>query len=278
MEYLSQILKFNDLLQTNNLSSGQIALWYALMHINNKCQWTEWFQAANRTLEFYSGLSKNGVIKARNVLKQKGLIDFKSNGTSAASFKIKILYGGTESSAESSIDSGIDGGIDSGIDSGTKSGLLNRQRIRPRQRPRQRQVAEEVKEELSLSAAATAADCVLSEYERLIGIPTQNIACLIDGYIEQGMTPELMIRLIEYSVERNARSWQYIEKAIIGNLNDGIKTLDEYNRAKADREQQRLSGQCKSKVSKFNNYDDANSGDYADLENNILDHMLSDDY
>lgn len=87
MEYLSQILRFNDSLPTNNLSPGQIALWYALMHINNKCSWTEWFKAANRTLELYTGLSKNGVIKARNVLKQKGLIDFKSNGTSAASFK-----------------------------------------------------------------------------------------------------------------------------------------------------------------------------------------------
>lgn len=118
MEYISQILKFNDLLLTNNLPPGQIALWYALMHINNKCSWAKWFKAANRTLELYTGLSKNGVIKARNALKQKGFIDFKSNGTSAASFELKILYGSTDS------------GIDSGTDSGTKSSPLNRQRLR----------------------------------------------------------------------------------------------------------------------------------------------------
>ena len=110
MEYISQILKFNELLLTNNLAPGQIALWYALMHINNKCQWSKWFTAAIRTLELYTGLSKNGVIKARNILKQKGLIDFTSNGTAAASFHIKILYSGT--------------------DSGTDSGLLTRQRLR----------------------------------------------------------------------------------------------------------------------------------------------------
>ena len=56
----------------------------------------------------------------------------------------------------------------------------------------------------------SAAENVLSEYERLIGIPTHNIVELIQGYLDEGMTPELMIRLIEYSVERNARSWQYI--------------------------------------------------------------------
>ena len=71
MEYISQILKFNELLLTNNLAPGQIALWYALMHINNKCQWSKWFTAAIRTLELYTGLSKNGVIKARNILKEQ---------------------------------------------------------------------------------------------------------------------------------------------------------------------------------------------------------------
>ena len=138
MEYISQILKFNELLLTNNLAPGQIALWYALMHINNKCQWSKWFTAAIRTLELYTGLSKNGVIKARNVLKQKGLIDFTSNGTAAASFHIKILYSGTDSGTDSSTDSGTDSGTDGGTDSGTDSGtdggtdsgLLTRQRLR----------------------------------------------------------------------------------------------------------------------------------------------------
>lgn len=65
------------------LSSGQIALWYALMEINNKCAWIEWFTAANQTLETLSGLSRAGINKNRNVLKQLGLIDFKSNGKKA---------------------------------------------------------------------------------------------------------------------------------------------------------------------------------------------------
>lgn len=75
------------------LSSGQIALYYALLQINNKCSWIEWFTAANQTLETLSGLSRSGINKNRNVLKQLGLVNFESNGNrKATSYKICVLY------------------------------------------------------------------------------------------------------------------------------------------------------------------------------------------
>lgn len=77
--YLAEILSFNDLLLTKRLSTGQIALWYGLMYINNKCKWEEWFTAPNRSLELCTGLSRQGIVKARNALKQIGLIDFKTS-------------------------------------------------------------------------------------------------------------------------------------------------------------------------------------------------------
>ena len=86
-----------------------------------------------------------------------------------------------------------------------------------------------------------------------------------------------MIRLIEYSVERNARSWTYIEKTIIGNLKDGILTIDDYNRHRADR-QKALDNQNikKPQKSKFNNYDDGNwnRAEVEALEERLLDRML----
>lgn len=93
MNYMSQILAFNDLLADKQLTSGQIALWYALMSINNSCGWSEWFTVANMRLELRSGLSRQGIGKCRNVLKQLGFIEFKSNGTGkASSYKIMKLY------------------------------------------------------------------------------------------------------------------------------------------------------------------------------------------
>lgn len=103
MNYLQQILAFDDyLLYETRLSSGQIALWRALMSINNKAQWKEWFTAANVTIESLSGLSRSGINKNRNVLKQLGLIDFKTNGRKASSYKVCVLY--TSNSTQESVD------------------------------------------------------------------------------------------------------------------------------------------------------------------------------
>lgn len=94
MNYLKQLQAFRDYqMFETELSSGQIALYYALLQINNKCAWIEWFTAANQTLETLSGLSRSGINKNRNVLKQLGLVDFESNGNrKATSYKICVLY------------------------------------------------------------------------------------------------------------------------------------------------------------------------------------------
>lgn len=88
MNYLAEINAFYDLIQIKQLSTGQINLWHALMHINNRCAWIEWFTVSNLTLELNTGMSRSGVAKARNSLKQYGLIDFKANGTKATSYKM----------------------------------------------------------------------------------------------------------------------------------------------------------------------------------------------
>lgn len=94
MNYLKQLQAFRDYqMFETELSSGQIALYYALLQINNKCSWIEWFTAANQTLETLSGLSRSGINKNRNVLKQLELVDFESNGNrKATSYKICVLY------------------------------------------------------------------------------------------------------------------------------------------------------------------------------------------
>lgn len=120
MNYIAQIRAFYDLLPINPLSTGQIALWHALMHINNRCAWIEWFTAANPTLESLSGLTRQAIIKARNVLKQKGYIDFKSRERQASFYKVidlcmlnslpKSVPDGVPESVPSSLPDGVPGG------------------------------------------------------------------------------------------------------------------------------------------------------------------------
>lgn len=100
MNYIKEIKAFYDLVQVKQLSTGQIALWHALMQVNNKCAWIEWFTAPNLTLELTSGLSRKGIYKARNILKQYGAIDFKTNGTKATSYKLISLLNSTQVSTQ----------------------------------------------------------------------------------------------------------------------------------------------------------------------------------
>lgn len=89
MNYLLESRTFFESIAINQLTSGQVALWYTLLNINNKAGWKTWFTVPNSVLMLYSGLhSVNGVHNARNVLKQKGYIDFKPNGTKATRYHI----------------------------------------------------------------------------------------------------------------------------------------------------------------------------------------------
>ena len=90
-KYIDEIKAFYKKIEENPLSTGQIAVWHALMYIDNKTYWAEWFSVANTIIEMYSGLSRTGIQKARNELKKMGFIDFKPNGTKATLYKITIL-------------------------------------------------------------------------------------------------------------------------------------------------------------------------------------------
>lgn len=80
MNYIKLINAFYDRLETNSLSSSAIALWHALVHICNKTAWQREFSVAASVLCAKTGLSERTISNARNELKQKGYIDFRSRG------------------------------------------------------------------------------------------------------------------------------------------------------------------------------------------------------
>lgn len=90
MNYIKEINSFYDWLLYNTLPTGAIALWHALMSINNKAGWADEFTVANLVLQGLTGLSRQGLDKARNVLIQKGLVQYKK-GTSNQAGKYKMI-------------------------------------------------------------------------------------------------------------------------------------------------------------------------------------------
>lgn len=118
MNYLTELKAFHDSILMNGLSTGQIALWYALMYINNKCNWTEWFSASNQVLTIQTGLSRSGILKARNELKQKGYIDFKPRGTEATLYKMIPMSKSTQDSVQVGKQVGVQDSTQDGVQVG----------------------------------------------------------------------------------------------------------------------------------------------------------------
>ncbi|KRK58488.1 DnaD domain-containing protein [Fructilactobacillus fructivorans] len=58
------------------------------MFINNKTRWMDWFTVANQTLQNLTQLSRQAINKDRNTLKQKGFLDFKTNGNKATAYRL----------------------------------------------------------------------------------------------------------------------------------------------------------------------------------------------
>lgn len=92
MNYIREIRAFYDWLGVNPLPPGSIALWHALMHVNNKAGWKSEFTVANMMLQSLTGLSRQGLDRARNDLIQRGLIEYtKGRGNRAGKYKVKSV-------------------------------------------------------------------------------------------------------------------------------------------------------------------------------------------
>jgi len=76
MNYIKQLNVFYDWLQCNRLSASAQLLYHTLLMINNRAGWADWFQRTNQAICGLIGIDEKTLIKARNELKQKGLIDF----------------------------------------------------------------------------------------------------------------------------------------------------------------------------------------------------------
>ena len=126
MNYIKQVNHFYEMIMTNPLSSGQIALWAALMHINNKCSWIEWFSASSSRLQEITGLSESGISKARNVLKQRGFIDYKKSSNRKIAPKYKIIE------LNSTVVSNVESNVESTVVSNVESTALNKQKLKPK--------------------------------------------------------------------------------------------------------------------------------------------------
>ncbi len=93
MNYMAELNAFDDWVDENeSLSPTARLLYIQLLQRCNKARWIQPFTVSLSRLAFKTGLSISGVQKARNQLKQYGLIDWKSrSGQQSAEYTITSL-------------------------------------------------------------------------------------------------------------------------------------------------------------------------------------------
>lgn len=170
INYATEIKAFYVIVQNKQLSTGQIALWHALMHVNNESYWKEQFEVANKRLELLTGLSRQGIEKNRNVLKQFGLMDFKSNGTKAATYMLKSLQESCQDSLQGSLQNGCQDGLQSSCqDSLQNSSTLINNTKQDKTKKKDTNVSKENLEPVS-SETKKEVDDLVQQFEELYAI------------------------------------------------------------------------------------------------------------
>ena len=117
LTYIDLINDFWTAAAVNPFSQGQVSLYFVLLHICNKGRWPEWFQVSNPVLTVLSGLSRSGILRAREELRQRGLIDYRENGTKATSYHLVGIQAGEhpESTMSKSTQVGVQDSTQAGV-------------------------------------------------------------------------------------------------------------------------------------------------------------------
>ena len=218
MNYLKQILSFYDRLEINPLNSSEIALWHALMSINNKSAWSTTFTVAASVLCIRSGLKQANFFKTRNTLQQKGYIKWESRGGNvAAKYQIKVLY---QDVSTHSVDTSRDSSIGSSIGS---SRALTKLKLKRNE-----------KETSNNNYDDDDRKSLLEFYQQEIGvlspIVNQELDYSIQDFVDYGTSEQESIEIIKLaitkSVENNARSWKYAKAILSDWQNHSLFTLE----------------------------------------------------
>ena len=180
----------------NPMSTGQIALWHALVYIANKSRWPDWFTVAGITLVQLSGLSIAGVKKARNELKQRGIIDFRPNGTKATAYHLHDMQ---ESSQDGSRNS---------------SALI--------------------KQNNTVSTTPTVPTGDTPSGGGGAAYVTSNLRSMTAGnwdelrtYLEDGLSWELICHAVDEAAAQGKRSWAYVRQILNRYLTEGVESVEQ---------------------------------------------------
>ncbi|QLE63988.1 hypothetical protein LROSL1_1171 [Furfurilactobacillus rossiae] len=224
MNYILQLKAFYDRLETNPLNSSEIALWHALMAINNKTAWSDTFAVASSVLCSKAGLKERNFFKARNNLQQSGLVTWTSRkGNQAAIYQINRLYeqlpaNNADSSTRSSAGNGADNSA------GSSSALTKLNETKPNGLINTTNNSEE-----EINARKDAFNKIEKEFGRPLS-PTE-LSTIANWFDQDHFEPAIVLIALREAVLNQAYSLRYIDRILIDWQKKNLKSvpaIDDY--------------------------------------------------
>ncbi|MED4126464.1 DnaD domain protein [Halalkalibacterium halodurans] len=203
MNYLREINAFYDRLESSPLSSSAIVLWHALMHINNKSGWKEEFSAPNLTLSLKTGLSERTIRNARNELKTKRYIGFRTRtGNRAAIYSMMSLSANNAGNLSGNASDNLSGSV-----SGTSSAYLNKTKEKEEEGDKAR------------------GENPHQFFQENFGMASPYILECISYWCED-MGDEIVVAAMKLALSNGARAFSYIEKILKDWSSENLKDLE----------------------------------------------------
>lgn len=218
MNYIAEILAFNDWLGWNQISTPAVVLWYALLYINNKQRWVSDFPASIDMLKILTKLQRKAIYDARNVLKQKGLITFQQQGGNkpAIYHMISLVYLKETQKVTQTVTQDV-------TQEGTQD--VTHPYIYKQNETKQNIEEETAREDFSFMYDQNLAQ-VARHFESVIGysIPRPAVSAVMEWL--KTMPPELICAALDEAAMANAKNWKYAAVCLRDWNAKGIRTLD----------------------------------------------------
>ncbi|MFD1850949.1 DnaD domain-containing protein [Oceanobacillus bengalensis] len=217
MNYIKEMNAFYDRIEQNPLSSSAVALWYALMHMNNKTRWKETFTVSATVLRLKSGLKESSFKRARTELKEKGYIDFESRSHNQAPI-YRIMRLTVEAADDMSHLS------DQSMDHLGNQGV-NQLEDQPKNLEASPLIKQNKKEKKEKENNIITADAFVF-YQENFGVASPFVVESLMHWIGD-IGEVLVIEAMKRALERNKTSWGYVKSILQAWAKKGIHTVEQ---------------------------------------------------
>lgn len=219
--YISELNAFRNWVVLNRPSTGAVALWYTLMSCANSAGWPEWFTVPGPTLQLLTGLSRQGLDRARAQLIQFGLIEYKrGQANRAGKYRLISLADrqkvgtpvGTvvDTQVGTPIDALVDAPVDALAGTNRTHSLTHGEHIKKRQ-DKDIDKTDQSSSSVSSSALARVAQAYESEIGALTAMVREELIALVDEY-----PADWIEDAIRQAAVQNVRKLSYI-RSILAN-------------------------------------------------------------